>query len=162
MPIDNTFESIPLRDGHVSSYDPATHTARVVFEDHDNLVSPPFPVLLPNTLKNKDEIHLDPGEHVMCLCFGNGIESGVVLGCVYDGKNPPQVGEQGKRVTVFDDGTRVEYDRAAHVLLADVKGVVKIVTDGGIGITGNVTVAGSITASGSIVDGGGNTNHHSH
>ena len=116
MPIDNTFESIPLRDGHVSSYDPATHTARIVFEDHDSLVSYPFPVLLPNTLKNKDEIHLDVGEHVMCLCFGNGIESGIVLGCVYDEKNPPPVGNQDKRLTVFEDGCHVFYDRAKHIL----------------------------------------------
>jgi phage baseplate assembly protein gpV len=116
MPIGNTFESIPLRDGHVSSYDPATHTARVVFGDHDSLVSPPFPVLLPNTLKNKDEAHLDAGEHVICLCFGNGIESGVVLGCVYDQKNPPEAGNRDKRLTVFEDGCHVFYDRAAHVL----------------------------------------------
>ncbi|MDR1516426.1 MAG: hypothetical protein LBS45_12105 [Synergistaceae bacterium] len=115
MPIDNTFEFITLRDGHVSSYDPTTHMARVVFEDHDDLVSHPFPVLLPNTLKNKDEIHLDPGEHVMCLCFGNGIESGAVLGCVYDEKNPPPVGNQDRRVTVFDDDCHIFYDRAEHI-----------------------------------------------
>ncbi|MDR3353944.1 MAG: hypothetical protein LBO21_02755 [Synergistaceae bacterium] len=115
MPIDNTFESIPLRDGHVSSYDPATHTARIVFGDRDDMVSHPFPVLLPNTLKNKDEIHLDPGEHVMCLCFGNGIESGVVLGCVYDEKNPPTVGNRDRRTTIFDDGCHIFYDRKERI-----------------------------------------------
>jgi phage baseplate assembly protein V len=116
MSINNTWESIPLRDGHVSSYDPATHTAKVVFEDRDNLVSNPFPVLLPNTLKNKDEIHLDPGEHVMCICLGNGLESGVVLGCVYDKKNPPAVGDRDTRVTTYEDGTRVSVDRKNHVV----------------------------------------------
>ncbi|MDR1471575.1 MAG: hypothetical protein LBS75_03545 [Synergistaceae bacterium] len=116
MKIANTSEVIPLRDGHVSSYDPTTHTARVVFEDHDNLVSNPFPVLLPNTLKNKDEIHLDPGEHVMCMCFGNGLESGVVLGCVYDKKNPPVVGNPDIRVTTYEDGTRVSVNRKNHIV----------------------------------------------
>jgi phage baseplate assembly protein V len=116
MSISNTWEALPLRDGHVSSYDPATHTARVVFEDRDNLVSNPFPVLLPNTLKNRDETHLDPGEHVICLCFGNGVESGIVLGCVYDKKNPPAIGDQDIRATVYEDGTTVSVDRKNHVV----------------------------------------------
>jgi phage baseplate assembly protein gpV len=162
MPIDNTFESIPLRDGHVSSYDPATHTARIVFGDRDDMVSFPFPVLLPNTLKNKDEIHLDVGEHVMCLCFGNGIESGIVLGCVYDEKNPPPVGNQDKRLTVFEDGALVEYDRATHELMVATPGIVTVKAAGGVFVYGDISVIGSISASGSIIDGEGNTNHHSH
>jgi phage baseplate assembly protein V len=105
-----------LRDGHVSSYDASTHTARVVFDDLDGMVSHPFPVILSNTLKNKDEIHLDAGEHVLCLCMGNGIESGVVLGCVYDRKNPPPVGNQGARTTQYADGTTITVDRKNHVV----------------------------------------------
>ena len=133
MPIDNTFEALSFRDGHVSSYDPKTHMARILFTDHDDLVSYPFPVLLPNTLKNRDEIHLDVGEHVMCLCMGNGIETGFVLGCVYDEKNEPTVGNQERRVTIFDDGCHVFYDRQAHIFqIKDSFGSFILMRDGNI------------------------------
>ena len=75
-------EALPLRHGHVSSYDSKTQTARITFEDRDDLVSQPFQLLVPNTKKNRDECHLDVGEHVLCLCLGNGIEAGYVLGAV--------------------------------------------------------------------------------
>jgi phage baseplate assembly protein gpV len=110
------FNGTTLRDGHVSSYDAVTHTARVIFDDLDGMVSYPFPVIVPNTLKNKDEIHLDANEHVMCLCMGNGIESGVVLGCVHDKKNPPIVGDPDIRTTRFDDGTTMTVDRKQHIV----------------------------------------------
>ena len=109
-------ESATLRDGHVSSYDSATHTARIVFDDLSGMVSHPFPVVLTNTKTNKDEAHLDAGEHVFCLCMGNGIESGIVLGCVYDKKNPPLVGDQDVRTTRFGDGTTLMVDRKAHIV----------------------------------------------
>lgn len=41
-------------------------------------------------------------------------------------------------------------------------GVRLVVSSSGIKIRGNVEVSGSINASGSVIDGGGNTNHHSH
>jgi phage baseplate assembly protein gpV len=127
------FESATLRDGHVSSYDAGTHTARVVFDDLDGMVSHPFPVILPNTLKNKDEIHLDAGEHVMCLCMGNGIESGIVLGCVYDKKNPPEVGNPAKRLTIFEDGSHVLVDRQEHLMqIKDSYGSFILMKDGDI------------------------------
>jgi phage baseplate assembly protein V len=109
-------ESATLRDGHVSSYDPTTHTARIVFDDLSGMVSHPFPVVLTNTKTNKDEAHLDVGEHVFCLCMGNGIESGAVLGCVFDKKNPPPVGDQDVRTTRFGDGTTLTVDRKAHIV----------------------------------------------
>ncbi|MDR3280934.1 MAG: baseplate assembly protein [Synergistaceae bacterium] len=133
MDINGTHESLPLRDGHVSSYDPVTHTARIVFPDHDDTVSYPFPVLLPNTLNNRDEIHLDIGEHVMCLCMGNGVESGIVLGCVYDKKNPPTVGNRDRRVTIFEDGTHVFCDRKEHIFqIKDSYGSFILMKDGDI------------------------------
>lgn len=109
--------SIPayMREGHVSSYDPSTMTARVCFEDLDNLVSHPFKVIIPNSINNRDEYHLDVNEHVACLCLGNGIEAGFVLGSTYDAKNPPVVGNPDRRVTIFDDGGHVFYDRKEHI-----------------------------------------------
>lgn len=115
--MDSAIYSIPayLREGHVSSYNPKTKTARVRFEELDNLVSHPFKVIVPNSIDNKDEYHLDVGEHVTCLCLGNGIEAGYVVGSTYDAKNPPTVGNQDRRVTIFKDGAFEFYDRKDHI-----------------------------------------------
>jgi phage baseplate assembly protein gpV len=100
--------------------------------------------------------------------MGNGVESGVILGCVYDKKNPPAVGDRDIRVTTYEDGTSVEYDRKNHVLAINAKGIVIIEAAEGVSIkgdiraSGDISVAGNITAGGGIIDGGGNTNHHSH
>ncbi|GHV50442.1 baseplate protein [Synergistales bacterium] len=175
MAIPGTFESLPVRDGHVSSYDPATHTARVVFADKGDMVSYPFQVIVPNSLKNRDEVHLDVGEHVVCVCLGNGIETGFVLGSLYDAKNSPTVADKDKRVTIFEDGTSVEYDRKEHKMTVNVKGDVSVdikgsavvnveggarlranggiaMTAGGEGTTlsGNFSMAGNLSVSGSI------------
>ena len=117
MVLDSAAHSIPayLREGHVSSYDAKTKTARVRFEELDNLVSHPFKVIVPNSIKNHDEFHLDVNEHVVCLCLGNGIEAGFVLGSTYDVKNPPPVGNPDRRVTIFGDGAHVFYDRKEHI-----------------------------------------------
>lgn len=108
-------EAASLRDGHVSSYDPNAHTARVKFSDRDDLVSLPYQVVLPNTAKNREECHLDIDEHVLCLCLGNGLETGYVLGAVYDAKNPPTVGNQERWVRIFEDGAHMFYDREQHI-----------------------------------------------
>ncbi len=108
-------EYVRFRVGKVSSYDAPTCTARVVFDDKDDMVSNPYQLVFPNSLKNRDEIHLDPGEHVVCLCLGNGYETGFVLGAIYDGKNPPTVGDKDRRVTIFDDDMHIFQDRKNHI-----------------------------------------------
>lgn len=108
-------EAASLRDGHVSSYDPKTHTARIKFADRDDLVSMPFQVGLPNTAQNREECHLDIDEHVLCACLGNGLESGYVLCSLYDKKNPPAVGDPDRWVRIFADGAHMFYDRKRHI-----------------------------------------------
>lgn len=114
------------RFGYVSAYDPERHMAQVHFPDKDNLVSAWIPVGIPNSLKNKDEFHLDVGEHVFCLMLGNGLELGIVLCSVYDDKNKPVVKDQNIRVTTFSDGTRMQYDRKKHLLKIDCVGNIVI------------------------------------
>ena len=111
-----TAELCRCRVGHVSSVDPTAGTARVVFDDKQGLVSYNLPVLQRNTLKNKDEAWPDPGEHVVCLFLGNGLEQGFVLGAIYDRKNRPPVGDQDVRVTTFEDGTTLKVDRKNHIV----------------------------------------------
>jgi len=113
---ENVETSATLRHGYISAYDQKKHRARVYFPEKDGLVSYWFPVLVPNSLKNKDEMPLDKGEHVVCLCFGNGLEAGVILGSIWDEKNQPPIGNKDIRVTTFEDGTRIFVDRKKHIV----------------------------------------------
>lgn len=84
-----------LRFGHVTEYNATLHQARVEFPDL-GIVSHLLPILtrkvLPlngeGILRNDDVIPLTVGEHVACIVMGNGAESGVILGCFFDEKNP--------------------------------------------------------------------------
>ena len=87
-------ESASLRIGHVTEYDKELHRARVEFSDL-GIVSHLLPIVtrkvLPlegeGILRNDDVLPLSVGEHVVCLVRGNGAESGVILGCIFDEKN---------------------------------------------------------------------------
>jgi phage baseplate assembly protein V len=203
-----------FRTGLVVEIDTARCFVRVQFPDVDAIVSYWLPVLQLKTLLDKTYWMPDINEHVACLMDNKG-EEGVVLGAIYSAADSTPVNSKDKRHVRFDDGTILEYDRAAHKLFADVKGEVEIITtgkvvaqiggtltatvtgatqittptckiigdttiigtlttsglstlQGGILSTGLVSgstglnVTGNIVASGSIIDGGSNTNHHSH
>ena len=122
------------RFGYVSAYDPARHMARIQFPDKGDLVSAWIPVAIPNSQKNKDEFHLDVGEHVFCNMMGNGLEAGVVLCAVYDDKNKPPEGNQDIRKTTFEDGTEILYDRKNHLLKIECAGDIEIHAKGHINI----------------------------
>ena len=148
-----------LRFGHVTEYDPSRHMARVNFPDL-GITSYWLPVLVSNTLKNHDEVHLDIGEHVACMMNG---EAGVILGAFYDDKNKPVVQDADIRAVTFDDGVRVMYDREAHSLLIDSPELISVdgerinlnagtmgLTAEGIAVSGETTLSGNITLSGDI------------
>ena len=104
------------RYGYVSAYDAERHMARVKFPDKDNLVSGWLLVGIPNSKKNKDEIHLDIDEHVFCILLGNGLEQGAVICSIWDDKNKPPLGDPDVRRTEFEDGTTMSVDRKNHVV----------------------------------------------
>lgn len=130
------------RFGYVSDYDPQRHMARIQFPDKENLVSAWIPVAVPNSKKNRDECHLDIGEHVYCAMMGNGLESGVVLCSVFDDKNKPPEGNADIRKTTYDDGTEISYDRKNKLLEIKCEGDMKIHVKGNIEISadGNITL----------------------
>lgn len=105
-----------LRTGIVSSIDESNETARVTFRERDDLVSYDLPVLVKNTLKNKDYWMPDIGEQVLCCFLPIGIESGFVIGGFYTNSISKPAGTVNKRVTKYDDGTEIIYDRSAHLL----------------------------------------------
>ena len=131
----NAEESTIIRYGYVSDYDAKRHMARVIFPDKENLVSNWLPLLIANSLKNHDEFHVDINEHVACLMSGNGIENGVILGAIYDDTNKPPKGNQDIRITTFEDGTSIAYNRAKHALSIDCKGSITITAKGSMKLT---------------------------
>ena len=144
------------RFGYVSAYDPARHMARIQFPDKGNLVSDWLPVAVRNSGKNKDECHLDVGEHVYCSMMGNGLESGVVLCSIFDDTNKPPAGNQDIRKTTFGDGTEIIYDRNSKKLTINCSGDIEIKASGEIKINAGGGVdfsgGGDMNISGSTIN----------
>ena len=105
-----------IRVGKISAVYPERGTATVQFPDRDRLVSKEIAIGQTNTLKNKDETFPDPGEHVVCAFYGNGLSEGVILSAIYDAKNKPPVGDPDVRTTKFEDGTTFSVDRKGHIV----------------------------------------------
>lgn len=140
-------EGARIKIGHVIEYDETRHMARVNFA-YMGLKSYWLQVVNPNSKKNHDELHVDEGEHVVCLMQGTGPESGVILGAIYDDKNRPLIKKQHIRAVTFEDGTVVKYGRKKHKLEIEGKCEVIVSADiirlraGHIDVDGNVTCQG--------------------
>lgn len=138
-----------VRVGEVTSVDYSKLTARVTFDDEDEMTSYDLPILQRNTLKNHDYCGIDVGCDVLCIFLPSGTEEGFILGSFYAGEVTPPENSKDKRTILFADGTRLSYDRAAHKLTADVKGDIEATVSGDISATiqgkANVTAQGAIS-----------------
>lgn len=121
-----------MKIGIVTATNTSKCQARVKFEDLDGIVSSFLPVMQKKSLRDKQYWMPDINEHVVVLMDENE-EFGVILGAIYSDADTPPVSSQDKSHVLFDDGTSVEYDRAAHLLAIDVKGDVLLT------VTGTVT-----------------------
>lgn len=139
------------RVGRVSSINPGDGTVRVVFEDRQDMVSYDLPVIVRQSLKNKDYFMPDVGEQVLCLFLPSGNAQGFILGAFYSDEDLPPVTDQGKRHVRFEDGTSIEYDRTTHTLSINAQGTINIKASGAITITGNIAINGNITLTGGDV-----------
>ena len=144
-----------IKIGEVSSIDPAKCTARVVFDDEDSIVSYDLPVLQRNTIKNHDFAMPDIGEDAIVLFFGEGQEDGVILGSIYAGEVTPPESTEDRRTVVFDDDTRVCYDRQEHKLTVTIEGTEIVFNrqDGSITVPNAVTInctTATVNASSSV------------
>ena len=124
------------RFGYVSDYDASRLMARVTFPDKNNLVSDWLPVIIPNSLKNKDEFYLDINEHVYCIMQGNGLEAGVIVGSLYDDGNKPVIKDKDIRAVTFSDGTVIKHNRKTGTLDVYCTGDINIIAKGNIKIMG--------------------------
>ncbi len=129
-----------IRIGIVTQVYDDRATVRVQFPDDDEEVSWEFPVLQRKTLKDKDYWLPDVGEHVVVVMLPYGQEQGFVIGAIYSDAEKPPESTRDKRVVVFEDGTRIEYDRKAHRLYADVRGSVFLHATGDITVISNKNV----------------------
>lgn len=144
-----------IKLGEISSIDPGRGTARVVFDDEDGLVSYDLPVLQRNTLKNHDFVMPDIGEDAIVLFFGEGQEDGVIIGSIYAGEVTPPESTENRRTVVFDDDTRVCYDRQEHKLTVTIEGTEIVFNrqDGSITVPNAVTInctTATVNASSSV------------
>lgn len=111
-----------IRIGEVSSINPEKCTARVVFDDDDSIVSYDLPIIQRNTLNSHDFHSVNVGEDVLCIFLPSGPEEGFILGSFYAGEVTPPERTEKRRTTVFEDGTVVQYDMAAHTLTVIIDG----------------------------------------
>lgn len=172
-----------IRIGKVCDIDYAKGAARVVFFDDDSLVSSFLQVIQRNTYENQDYAMPDIGEVVVCIFLSSGLENGFILGSVYAKDVVPQETNGDKRSVVFNDETKISYDRNTHELEVTIEGTsfkanrdgVEVITpknanvtapavsiEGEVTITGNVTITGTVTASGDVTGSGISLAEHTH
>lgn len=129
-----------MKIGIVTATDPATVKCRVQFPDQDAVETFWLPVLHHKTGKDKSYWMPDVNEHVCCLMDDNA-EFGVIAGAIYSDADQPPVTSQDKHHVRFEDGTWIEYDRATHLLKADVQGDIEVLATG----KADVTIQGKTT-----------------
>lgn len=153
-----------IRVGVVSSIDADAETARVVFDDQDEVVSYDLRVVVRSALSNKDYWVPDVDEQVLCFFLPTGVETGFIVGSFYSSEEARPVSSPDIRAVQFNDGTLVQYDRASSHLSIDAKGTVDLVAVGDVSVStqanmvlqaeGNIdmTAAGTININGSTVN----------
>lgn len=167
----------------VSAVDYQTCRIRVRLDEQDGLETYWLAVPQRHTQGSQSRPLLpELDEQVAVLLDDEGV-NGVYLGGIYSSAEPPPVLDQDSHYVRFSDGTSVTYDRQAHQLLVDCVGTVTVNTAGATTIEaggpasitaptitlkgattvdGDLTVTGNVEAAGTVMDGGGNSNHHSH
>lgn len=106
--------SMVIRVGEVTATNPAAHKVTVTHDDDDGQTSGELPVIVPNTLANRDHALPDVGEDVLCIYLPTGTEEGFVIGSFYAGNVQNPESSQDVRATTYKDDTRFAYDRSKH------------------------------------------------
>ena len=98
--------------GRISEVNTATGMVRVEFRE-DGIVSPWMPVVMPGVSGDRYFRMHAVNELVACL-VDDHVESGIVLGGIYDRNNTP---DGGNVVRVeFSDGSLIEHDKTSSAL----------------------------------------------
>lgn len=110
------------RIGTVHSVDYEQNTARVEF---GTVVTDYLPWLTTRAAGNRTYNSLEIGEQVFVIT-PPGQSLGVIVGVLNQTAHPAPDHSSDIQKTIYKDGSVIEYDRAKHVLTADVKGDVKV------------------------------------
>lgn len=141
-----------IRMGKVTARNAELHKVQVKVADTCGapLITDFLPVLSQRTVNDCEYDLPDIGQDVVVIFMPNGLETGFVLGGFYNTNQKPNQTNPDIYQHSFKDGTFLQYDRAAHVLTADVKGdiVAKATGNADINVDGNVTetVGGDLSA----------------
>ena len=129
-----------VRVGRVSSINVQNNTAKVVFDDKDDLVSDDLSILNRGSLANKDYWIPDIDEQVLCLFLpnpsGHGLNAGFVLGSFFSDVDQQQESSPDIRAIKFSDGSEVKHDRSTGDLTIKATGDITIIAAGNIKIEG--------------------------
>ncbi|WP_302364745.1 phage baseplate assembly protein V [Pyramidobacter piscolens] len=113
-----------IRVGEVSAIYPERGTARVYLPDL-NVVTDECPVIVPAAVKSRDYRMPEVGETVIAAFLGNGVESGFILGCLYNEKDRALVADADVRHWTMEGAGAIEFNRReGSVLIVDASGSV--------------------------------------
>ena len=123
--------------------------ARVIFPAMNNVVSAWLPVCTSSSAGNTFESHIAVGTHVSCIMAGEGTESGIITGCIYDDSNTPRTGNLNVECVEFSDGTRISYDRENHSAEINSQGDITITANNSVtinaGSSATINAAADVT-----------------
>ncbi len=117
-----------VRIGTVHSVDYQQNTARVEF---GAVVTDYLPWLTTRAAGNRSYDSLEVGEQVFVIT-PPGQALGVIIGVLNQSAYPAPDHSPDIQKTIYKDGSIISYDRAAHMLTADIKGDVTVLATGNI------------------------------
>jgi len=103
-----------LRFGNVCDADASRGYVRVEL-DEDGITTHWLPVVFPGAKLDKHFAMPAINEQVVCLMDEN-CEEGAVIGALYSAVDTPAGFGEGKAGVIFDDGSRIVYDKATKTL----------------------------------------------
>lgn len=128
----------------------ADHSARKIRVQAGGMTSAwlPWPAEVGRNFKRWRPLRV--GQQVVMLAPSGELAQAVVVGMLYSSSVDAPANSPDRDLVEFDDGTRLEYDSAAHKLTATVKGSAEITTDttlkANAGTDAEVTAGGNVNA----------------
>lgn len=103
-----------IRIGTVSAVNGESCSARVVFDDKDNMVSAELPIITIGSKQTKAYWLPEVGTQVLCIfqpnASGSGISKGFVIGAFYSTADKPVESDAAVRGITFADGSFIRYE----------------------------------------------------
>ena len=116
-----------IRYGKISAVYPERASARVVYDDKENLVSAELPILQPACLQSRFYSLPKVGDNVVTLSYPNGEDgAGVIIGSFYSEVNKPPTTDGNKLMLNISDKLIIEFDESTSELTINCKGRIRI------------------------------------